>query len=180
MTRERLLLAALVIALAIGGVYLAYDNVLRGDETAPLALPSSSPATLASEAPVASSAAVDPSAPPVESADVGPGADGRVAGTWTVAAGSQAGYRVREQLANLPAESDAVGRTEDVTGSITLVAAGDGAQLTEGSIEVDTTTIRSDEGRRDGRMRREGGDERQDPGDLASERRGVCRACAGE
>src|SRR5690606_8808823 len=67
-----------------------------------------------------------------------------------------AGYRVREQLANLPAESDAVGQTEDVTGSITLVAAGDGAQLTEGSIEVDTTTIRSDEGRRDGRMRREG------------------------
>ena len=58
MTRERLLLAALVIALAIGGVYLAYDNVLRGDETAPLALPSSSPAALASEAPVASSAAV--------------------------------------------------------------------------------------------------------------------------
>jgi polyisoprenoid-binding protein YceI len=73
-----------------------------------------------------------------------------------VANGTEAGYRVREQLANLPAESDAVGRTSDVTGSITLVAAGDGAQLTGGSIEVDTTTIESDEGRRDNRLRSEG------------------------
>jgi polyisoprenoid-binding protein YceI len=73
-----------------------------------------------------------------------------------VTAGSEAGYRVREQLANLPAESDAVGRTSDVTGSITLVAAGDSAQLTEGSIEIDTTTIASDEDRRDDRMRSEG------------------------
>ena len=48
------------------------------------------------------------------------GVDADVAGTWTVTGGSQAGYRVREQLANLPAESDAVGRTSDVTGSITI------------------------------------------------------------
>jgi polyisoprenoid-binding protein YceI len=159
MTRERLLLAALVIALAIGGAYLAYDNVLRGDETAALALPSTSPAAVASEAPAASATpATVASEAPAASVDPAndPSADGGVAGTWTVAAGSQAGYRVREQLANLPAESDAVGRTEDVTGSITLVAAGDGAQLAEGSIEIDTTTIRSDEGRRDDRMRREG------------------------
>ncbi len=79
-----------------------------------------------------------------------------MAGTWTVAEGSEAGYRVREQLANLPAESDAVGRTSDVTGSITVVTAGDAAQLTAGTIEVDTTTIASDEGRRDNRMRNEG------------------------
>ena len=56
-----------------------------------------------------------------------------LAGEWTVGAGSVAGYRVREQLANLPAESDAVGRTEDVSGSITSSEAGDGAQLTAGS-----------------------------------------------
>ena len=37
-----------------------------------------------------------------------------------------------------------------------MVAAGDGAQLTEGSITVDTTTIASDESRRDNRMRSEG------------------------
>src|SRR5208282_3431656 len=32
-----------------------------------------------------------------------------LAGDWTIASGSQAGYRVREKLAFLPAESDAVG-----------------------------------------------------------------------
>jgi polyisoprenoid-binding protein YceI len=36
------------------------------------------------------------------------------------------------------------------------VAAGDGAQLTDGTITVDTTTIASDESRRDNRMRSEG------------------------
>jgi polyisoprenoid-binding protein YceI len=74
---------------------------------------------------------------------------------WTVTTGSEAGYRVRERLANLPAESDAIGRTSDVTGSVTVVEAG-GAQLTVGEIAIDTTTIASDEDRRDNRMRSEG------------------------
>jgi polyisoprenoid-binding protein YceI len=157
MTRNRSILALVaVLALAVGG-YLAYDNVLRGDAVAPLALPSASPgvaeATDATDAPSAEPVA---SADPAASATSDPATDGDVAGTWTVAEGSQAGYRVREQLANLPAESDAVGRTSDVTGSITLAQAGDGAQLTEGSLTVDTTTIVSDEDRRDSRLRQEG------------------------
>src|ERR1700676_2527164 len=41
-------------------------------------------------------------------------------GHWSVATGSQAGYRVREKLAFLPAQSDAVGRTSSVTGEATL------------------------------------------------------------
>ena len=40
-----------------------------------------------------------------------------VAGKWTVAKGSAAGYRVREKLAFLPAQSDAVGRTSQISGS---------------------------------------------------------------
>ena len=79
-----------------------------------------------------------------------------MAGTWSVTSGSLAGYRVREQLANLPAESDAVGRTGDVTGSLTLEGSGDAVQLTAANLEVDTTTIASDEGRRDNRLRSEG------------------------
>ena len=82
--------------------------------------------------------------------------DGDLAGTWTVASESQAGYRVREQLANLPAESDAVGRTDQVTGSITLETNGDTTMLTAGTITVDTTSIASDESRRDNRLRNEG------------------------
>lgn len=81
---------------------------------------------------------------------------GSVAGTWVIADGSEAGYRVREQLANLPAESDAVGRTTDVTGSITIVDASGTTQLTAGQIAVDTTTIASNESRRDNRLRTDG------------------------
>ena len=158
MTRNRTIVVALAAVLALGaGVYLAYDNVLRGDEVAPLALPSASAdaGSVASAEPTETAAT---SAAPAATADAGSSAstESEVAGTWTVAAGSEAGYRVREQLANLPAESDAVGRTSDVTGSITLAASGDGAQLTDGSIEVDTTTIESDESRRDDRLRSEG------------------------
>ena len=152
MTRNRSILALVaILALAAGG-YLAYDNVLRGDSVAPLALPSASAGTTAT-ASVEPAASTDPSASAFTS--TAPGTDTGVAGTWSVVA-AEAGYRVREQLANLPAESDAVGRTKDVTGSITLVAAGDGAQLTEGSLTVDTTTIVSDEDRRDNRLRTEG------------------------
>ena len=82
--------------------------------------------------------------------------DGAVAGSWTVAGGSQAGYRVRERLASLSAESDAVGRTTDVTGSITLESDGTTTILTAGTLTVDTTTIASDESRRDNRLRTEG------------------------
>ena len=152
MTRPRLL--ALVAVLVVGGgigLYLAYDNVLRGDAVDPLALPSSTPSATADPTTSAAPTATDAAA----TTDPGTATEDGVAGTWTVASG-EAGYRVREQLANLPAESDAVGRTNDVTGSITLVPAGDGAQLTEGAITIDTTTIASDESRRDNRMRSEG------------------------
>ena len=150
MTPNRLILA-LVAILAIGvGGYLAYDNVLRGDDTAPLALATPDPSDAATTAPSALAGApttTEPSTTP---------SDGSVAGTWTVTEDSQAGYRVRERLANLDAESDAVGRTNDVTGTITVVETADGAQLTAGEIAIDTTIITSDEDRRDNRLRSEG------------------------
>src|SRR5256884_4238041 len=46
------------------------------------------------------------------------------AGSWTVASGSQAGYRVREQLAGLSAPSDAGGPTSSGHGSVTIPADG--------------------------------------------------------
>ncbi len=163
MSRNRLVGLVLIAVVAVGiGAYLAYDNVLRGDAAAPLALPSAS-----ADIGVATSDGTDGIRRSRGQRErhrdhrdhrLRPGhrRDGDVAGTWTIVEGSEAGYRVREQLANLPAESDAVGRTSDVSGSITLVSASDGARLTEGSITVDTTTIASDEDRRDNRMRSEG------------------------
>jgi polyisoprenoid-binding protein YceI len=151
MTPNRLILA-LVAILAIGvGGYLAYDNVLRGDDTAPLALATPDPSDAATAPPTAAASAAASTEPSTTTSD------GSVAGTWSVTADSQAGYRVRERLANLDAESDAVGRTNDVTGTITVVETADGgAHLTAGEIDIDTTTITSDEDRRDNRLRSEG------------------------
>jgi polyisoprenoid-binding protein YceI len=153
MTRTRLPLVAAALILAIGlGGYLAYDQVLSGDSVAPLALATPAPdATVdASPSNAAASSQTGASDEPVT------GADGDVAGTWTVTEGSQAGYRVREQLASLSAESDAVGRTSDITGSITVESDGTTTTVTGGSLLVDTTTITSDEDRRDDRLRTEG------------------------
>jgi polyisoprenoid-binding protein YceI len=151
MTRNRSILAlAAILAIGVGG-YLAYDNLLRGDAVAPLALPSADPSEAATTAPSAATATEAASTAP--SSDT---VDGAVAGTWTITDGSEAGYRVREQLANLSAESDAVGRTTDLTGTITVVESGDATQLTAGEISIDTTTLTSDEDRRDNRLRTEG------------------------
>ena len=153
MTRNRSILALVAVLAVAAGGYLAYDNVLRGDSVAPLALPSTAPNAGATSTP--SSPGSSDAAGTRPSTTTGT-ADGAVAGTWTVAAGSEAGYRVRERLANLDAESDAVGRTSDVTGGITVVEGAEGAQLTAGEIAIDTTTITSDEDRRDNRLRDEG------------------------
>ena len=149
MDRSRLITIVVIAILAVGiGGFIVYDQVLRGDSAAALTLPtaSSSPSTTT---PAGSSDGDAPAAPAASF-------DGAVAGTWTVAAGSVAGYRVREQLANLPAESDAVGRTDQVTGSITIESSGSTTTLTAAMLTVDTTSIASDKSQRDNRMRREG------------------------
>jgi polyisoprenoid-binding protein YceI len=147
-TRSRLTALAVlaIVGIAVGG-FIAYDQVLRGDAVAALTLPAATP--------TAGAQATDqPTTQPASSA--APVSATGVTGTWNVTTGSEAGYRVRERLANLPAESDAVGRTSDVTGSITVEANGDGARLTAGTLTVDTTTIVSNESRRDNRLRSEG------------------------
>ncbi len=145
------LIVGLVAVLAIGvGGSVVYDLVLKGDATPALVLPSSSPAVGSVEpSPGASDDASTSEARPATF-------DGDVAGAWTVTTGSQAGYRVREQLASLPAESDAIGRTDQVGGTISVTTDGTTTTVTEASLSVDTASITSDEDRRDNRMRSEG------------------------
>jgi polyisoprenoid-binding protein YceI len=68
-------------------------------------------------------------------------------GTWNATPASELGYRVKENLFGVDAE--AVGRTHDVTGSLTI----DGTAVTEGQFVVDMTTVTSDESRRDSQFR---------------------------
>jgi polyisoprenoid-binding protein YceI len=59
---------------------------------------------------------------------------------------------VREQLATLPAPSDAVGRTSGVSGALAI----DGLEISTVEVTADLTQLRSDESRRDDRIRSSG------------------------
>jgi len=74
-------------------------------------------------------------------------------GTWLVSSAGEifAGYRIGEELASIGTNT-AVGRTSNVTGALEF----DGAAITAVTIEVDMTTLRSDDSRRDNQLRRRG------------------------
>lgn len=90
-------------------------------------------------------------------------ASGAIEGTWKVADGSEAGYRVREKLAALPATSDAVGRTNTVTGAVTVKTTGSQIVADAVNVEVDVSTLASNESRRDTRIRTSGLETNQFP-----------------
>jgi len=72
-----------------------------------------------------------------------------LAGRWTIASGSVAGYRVREKLGFLPAESDAVGRTSQITGQATIVESNAVVRFTAASFKVNVYSLKSNESMRD-------------------------------
>jgi polyisoprenoid-binding protein YceI len=80
-------------------------------------------------------------------APVSPGTS--LAGRWVVGAGSEAGYRVREKLGFLPAESDAVGRTSHITGSAALTESKGAVTIAGASFLVAVNTLKSNEAMRD-------------------------------
>ena len=138
MNNRRTLIAAVVagvLTLAVAGVGILYFVVFAGSSPQKLALSSPTPS--------ASGSTATPSSTP------GPG-------TWTIASGSLAGYRVREQLASLPAPSDAVGRTSAITGTFTLAQSAGGYSVTAASFTVDVTKLTSDQARRDQRIHSQG------------------------
>src|SRR6266446_2657007 len=138
MNNRRTLIAAIVggaLILGAAGVGILYFAVFAGSSPQKLTLSSPAPSTSAS------AASSDSAAAP---------------GTWTVASGSVAGYRVREQLASLAAPSDAVGRTSAITGSFTLTQSASGYAVTAANISVDVTQLTSDQSRRDQRIHSQG------------------------
>jgi polyisoprenoid-binding protein YceI len=153
-TRSVLISALVVAVLLIGGGTAAYVLFLRGDEVAPLALPSSGPASSGGADPTAtSSGGAGTSLPPASGAAIDPAS---IPGTWTIGADSVVGYRVREKLASLSAESDAVGRTSAITGSVTIVGSGSTLSVSKADFSVDMTTLASDKQMRDNRLRSQG------------------------
>ena len=87
------------------------------------------------------------------SSQAGVSSAAQLAGRWIVGSGSAAGYRVREKLAFLPAESQAVGRTSQVTGSATFTGVDATVRVTRASFDVDVETLKSDRTMRDEKIR---------------------------
>ena len=142
-SRRPLAIIAVLAVLAVAGVAIVYFGFFNDDAPAPLAL---------TDQPVPTTAA----GPATTTAATVAATSVQLAGTWRVAEGSTAGYRVREKLAALPAKSDAVGRSPAVTGTVRVDGSGTALTATEARFEVDLTKLTSDESRRDNRIRTDG------------------------
>jgi len=117
---------ALAAVLVIGGTWL-YLNVFTEDAPKRLSLSESGGSVT-----TVAGAAGDPSA--------------ALNGTWKVAAGSQAGYRVKEIL--FGQSKEAVGRTTAVTGQAAIAD----DKVTSAEVVVDMTKLTSDQSRRDNQV----------------------------
>lgn len=110
---------AVVVVLAVAGPFV-YIHLIEGPAPAPFRL---------------------------RTTDTGRSGSVSLSGTWTVASGSEAGYRVKEVL--FGQDNTAVGRTRDVTGKLTIK----GTTVTAGSFTVRMATVTSDQGARDAQFR---------------------------
>lgn len=142
-SRRPLAVVAILAVLAVAGVAIVYFSFFSEDAPAPLALTDQPTPTTASGPATTTAATIAASST-------------QLAGTWRVAGGSTAGYRVREKLAALPAKSDAVGRSPAVTGTVRVDGSGTALTASEARFEVDLTKLTSDETRRDNRIRTDG------------------------
>src|SRR6266566_2864529 len=88
-----------------------------------LALASASPTASSSASPTATSAAGT--------------------GTWTVASGSLAGYRVKEQFVGQSSSHEAVARTSAVSGEATITQSGSTYELSAATITVQLSSVAS-------------------------------------
>ncbi len=131
MRKTVLAIVAAILALAVIGFLLIYFVLF----------PTSSPKPFTLSTPTSAAAG--------SSSGTTSGSGATIAGRWTVAPASQAGYRVREQLAFLPAESDAVGRTSQISGSATFHRSGSAVTITAARFTVAVNTLTSDRSMRD-------------------------------
>ena len=122
MSRRILIPLIAVAALVVLGGAGAYTYFFSGLRTSPatLALSSPSPTASASAATTAASG-----------------------GTWTIASGSLAGYRVKEQFVGQSSAHEAVARTSGVAGTVTITRSGDTYTMSTAKITVQLSGLAS-------------------------------------
>jgi polyisoprenoid-binding protein YceI len=116
---------AVVVVAAVAGPFI-YIHFIEGSAPAPFRLRPSASASGSATGTASTSAEA-----------------GSLTGTWAIASGSQAGYRVQEVL--FGQQHTAVGRTSDVTGHLTVA----GTSVTAAGFTVQMATVHSDASQRD-------------------------------
>jgi polyisoprenoid-binding protein YceI len=124
MSRRVLIPILAVVVLAVLGGAGAYAYFFSGLRTSPSALSLSSPSPSATASATQATAAAG-------------------TGTWQVAAGSLVGYRVKEQFAGQSSTHDAVARTSDVSGTVTITKSGDTYSISAAKITVHLASLAS-------------------------------------
>jgi len=116
-------IAALAALLVLGGG-VAYAYFFSGLRTSPpsLALAAPSPTASGTASPTSGTAGT---------------------GTWTIASGSLAGYRVKEQFVGQSSSHEAVARTSAVSGQATITQSGTTYQLSAATITVQLSSLAS-------------------------------------
>jgi len=128
MNRKTLIPIVAAVGLAVVGGAGAYVYFFSGLRTSPTALALSSPTAAAS-----ASASASPSA----------STSGTGAGTWQISSGSLVGYRVKEQFAGQSSSHDAVARTGDVSGQVTITQSGATYTMSSATITVQLSNLAS-------------------------------------
>src|SRR6267143_183867 len=108
-----------IVALALLGSGGAYVYFFSGLRTSPPSL-----------------ALASPSASPSAGASAN-------AGSWQIASGSLIGYRVKEQFVGQTSSHEAVARTADVSGQVTIAQSGSSYQMTSAKITVQLSGLAS-------------------------------------
>jgi polyisoprenoid-binding protein YceI len=136
--------AVIVVILAVVAVPYIYIHFIQADPEPELTFENIDASATETTTSVASASTAAGSTA-TTAAGAAASSDG-IDGSWTVTTASQAGYRVKEIL--FGQDTDAVGRTDAVTGSLAIA----GTSVTEGSFTVDLTKVTSDESKRDGQF----------------------------
>ena len=125
MSRKLWIPIAAVAALVVLGSAGAYVYFFSGLRTSPASLALSSPSASSTASPSGSTTATGGT------------------GTWQIGSGSLVGYRVKEQFAGQASTHEAVARTGDVTGQVTITSSGGTYQMTSAKVTVQLSNLAS-------------------------------------